>query len=467
MISQEHENHKPKTDRAGESFQEVFCSNEPRAVQVYKPHKSYKRLFTPLVMLWCLIFQRLNADHTCDAVVAKLRSGNFDHLEHQPGKAPLSQRCLSEINAGYCQARKRLPFEVIEEAIRSTNEWLQQMTVSFLEGIDRPVYLLDGSTVLLRPTPELERAYGRHKTVKKTSYWVVLRIVILCCLRTGGIASMKEGRLNKSELELGKACLLGQSAEGIYIADRGFGVFSIVQAVRHAGGDTIVRLSRMRAKKLFRYQLYPGVDLAVEWSHSPKDHVDLDMSLDPISGRLIYIRIERPGFRSQDLYLFTTLLDRNAFPKTDLIKLYGLRWQVELGLRHEKRTLDLYLLEGKSVEIIRKELAAGLLAYNLLRIFMVLASQQAACSPIELSVNQCLRRVSDFLFDEFPIPSHRHEAFTYLILRLSMCRLLIRIQSRIEPRWIRPRDKSFSEFWEDRNAARIRYLQRLLENAVC
>lgn len=32
----------------------------------------YKRLFTPLIVVWGFIYQRLNNDHTCDAVLSHL-----------------------------------------------------------------------------------------------------------------------------------------------------------------------------------------------------------------------------------------------------------------------------------------------------------------------------------------------------------------------------------------------------------
>ena len=35
----------------------------------------YDRLFTPAVTLWCMIFQRLNHDHTLQAAVSDLHSG--------------------------------------------------------------------------------------------------------------------------------------------------------------------------------------------------------------------------------------------------------------------------------------------------------------------------------------------------------------------------------------------------------
>jgi len=51
------------------------------------------------------------------------------------------------------------------------------------------------------------------------------------------------------------------------------------------------------------------------------------------------------------------------------MRLYGQRWEVELDLRHLKTTLDMDIY-GKTPEIVRKEIYAHLLAYNLLRTVM-------------------------------------------------------------------------------------------------
>ncbi len=35
----------------------------------------YQRLFTPLVVVWGFIYQRMEADHTCDAALSYISSG--------------------------------------------------------------------------------------------------------------------------------------------------------------------------------------------------------------------------------------------------------------------------------------------------------------------------------------------------------------------------------------------------------
>jgi len=466
MISDTPRNHN-NLDKAESSFQNIFAANPNTDIQPYKPHKTYHRIFTPLILVWCMIFQRLNHDHTCDAVVDKLRAGGFDQLDKDPCKAELSQRIRSESTAAYCKARKRTPIQFIEHILDYSVQSVQSIPVKALEWLDRKVYLLDGSTLLLRPTAELVRHYGQHTTVKKVPYWVVMRIVCMFCLQNGVVTRIKEGALNTSEQKLAENCMSVLSPGDICVGDRGFGMFRLVQSVRHYQGDALFRLSRLRALKLFKEQLYPGYDIAVVWAPSNKDTLNSGMSVDPIPGRLIYVRLDRPGFRSQDLYLFTTLLDRDTYTRERLIQLYGLRWHVELNLRYIKRTLDLYLLESKSVDIVRKELLAGMIAYNLVRMFILLSANQNGCPALALSFSMSLRRVFNFVFKDWSRASDLKSCFEKLLHRISKCKLPSRAKPRVEPRWVRPRDKTFQEFWIPRPQARLQYILRRLSLIVC
>ena len=78
----------------------------------------YWRLLTPLVLVWCFIYQRLSsrgdipaspsADHTCDEVVSHLLSGGADDLSEKKRK-PLSRQLQSESTSSYVQdARKEV-----------------------------------------------------------------------------------------------------------------------------------------------------------------------------------------------------------------------------------------------------------------------------------------------------------------------------------------------------------------------
>lgn len=86
--------------------------------------------------------------------------------------------------------------------------------------------------------------------------------------------------------------------------------------------------------------------------------------------REIYFYILIPGFRTKQVSLITTLLDTKTYSTLDIVRLYDERWDVELDLKHLKTTLGMDILRGKTPDIVRKEIWAFLLAYNLLRTLM-------------------------------------------------------------------------------------------------
>ncbi len=43
----------------------------------------YWRVLTPLIILWGLIYQRLNSDRTCDAVISHIHTGAVDNLDKE------------------------------------------------------------------------------------------------------------------------------------------------------------------------------------------------------------------------------------------------------------------------------------------------------------------------------------------------------------------------------------------------
>ena len=60
--------------------------------------------------------------------------------------------------------------------------------------------------------------------------------------------------------------------------------------------------------------------------------------------------------------------------------------EVELDLKHLKTTLGMDILRGKTPEMVRKEIYAHLLAYNLLRTLMWEAGTIYQVDPLRLSI---------------------------------------------------------------------------------
>jgi hypothetical protein len=448
------------------TFQELLPAKVIRELIRDSGKRFYVRIFAPLVLLWCLLYQRLHSDHTCDAVVSYVKSGEIDHLDGRLHQEPLSVRLKSESTASFCKGRKRLPLSVLEGALRFTAQAVQQGMGEAGLWHGHPVALLDGSTYLLRPEPELVEHYGRHSNGQGETYWVVPRVVGGFCLCTGALLGIAEGPQTTSEQQLAKEVIAWLPPGCVCVGDGNFGVFSVVQAIRHDDAWALVRMSKQRARKLAGRKLCPGTDIAVRWAPSPYDQLDATMSADPVPGRLIYVHLERNGFRPVDLYLFTTLQDAEQYPLQALLELYGQRWHVELDLRYVKDTLKLDLLPGKSVDVTRKELLAGLVAYNLIRGFMAQAAQRANRSPLTLSFTKCWRRVQEFLLKKRPHAKDIPTMIDRLLNRLAKCKLPKRKRFRIEPRAIRRRPRPYPVLKGSREEARKRLREQLQQPAA-
>ncbi len=167
--------------------------------------------------------------------------------------------------------------------------------------------------------------------------------------------------------------------------------------------DAVFRLSQTRKHEIERGRRNPLNSYeSIEVWHRPKTCLK-GLSLEefaqipkPFTIRVIKYYIPSPGFRTSSVILATTLLDSKVYPTTEIMRLYGQRWQVELNLRHLKTTLDMDILRGKTPEIVRKEIYAHLLAYNLLRTVMWSAGTTHNVDPLCLSL-QGTRQ----LFDNF------------------------------------------------------------------
>ena len=71
--------------------------------------------------------------------------------------------------------------------------------------------------------------------------------------------------------------------------------------------------------------------------------------------------------------VLTSMVDPMRFVGADIVDLYGHRWEIELGYREMKHSLQQHrlTLRSKKAAGIRQELWGVLLAYNLLRSQMV------------------------------------------------------------------------------------------------
>jgi len=107
--------------------------------------------------------------------------------------------------------------------------------------------------------------------------------------------------------------------------------------------------------------------------------------------RELRYRVARPGFRVREVTLVTTLLDAEAYTKTDLAEAYGLRWTIETCFAHLKTSMKMDVLRCQTVRGVMKELTMFLLVYNMVRMVMLEAAQRQKVTVDRISFVDALR----------------------------------------------------------------------------
>lgn len=108
-------------------------------------------VYTTLVTLWMMILQRLGGGQSLTATVKEVLAHNRALL---PDNKRLREDTLSETSGAYADARTRLKPETVEFFANRVCNSLINSSLPWFEG--RRAFLLDGTTITLPPTPELQ-----------------------------------------------------------------------------------------------------------------------------------------------------------------------------------------------------------------------------------------------------------------------------------------------------------------------
>ena len=344
-------------------------------------------VYSPLVVLWLLVAQRLHGGASLGTAVFELLRGLPAAFWPQPckrirdwrqrGKAPSSH------TGAYNQARQALPLSMVQ---KSCDHIFQQLVEQF-QGPESPAsraFLLDGSSMRAAHTPELCKAYPPGSNQHGESHWPVLRVVVAHDLHTGLAMRPEWGPMHGAEAVSEQALLEGSMDRlpdgSTVIGDANFGVFSVAYAAGKRGHPVLLRLTTERAKRLAGGNLRDGTDRAVAWKPSVADrksHPELPSDA-CVKGRLLVRQVQPSnGGAAFLLALFTTL----SSSMEDVFELYGQRWSIETDIRTLKSCLCLDQLTCSTPDMVAKEIDMGIVAYNLVRALIGLASAQSGIPP--------------------------------------------------------------------------------------
>ena len=411
-------------DEAGASF----AQNEPAAV------------YTPAVALWAFLSQMLfeKKDRSCLAAVARVVA-----LMAALGRKPCSAN-----TGAYCRARAKIPTVVIRRLACDVAEQAERRVPDEWLWCGRRVELLDGFTVSGPDTTENQEEYPQPSTQAEGLGFPLMRCVIRLSLATGMAMDLEIGPY--SGKETGETALLREMLERlvrgtILVADRYYCSYFLIALLMELGIDFVVRLHQRRTADFRRGdRLGPG-DHVVEWTRpaQPDWMDDETYARMPVSIKVreVEVRVPQRGFRDSKFVVVTSLLNSQIYPADEIAALYRKRWLAELDIRTIKSTMGFDILRGQTPEMLRKELWAALLAYNLIRQTMLAAAHRAELPPRSLSFAHAAQKVAAS-YVMIPVISAKRQMDVIDAAIDSLRRPLVgKRPDRVEPRAVKRRPK--------------------------
>lgn len=352
--------------------------------------------FSAWIVMWLMIFQRLDPKGTLSVAIRELVTGPVRAFVGRPKGA--SAEPLSANTSAYSQARAKLPLEVAEKVSDWIFESLHQQAKT-LPGLDRPMFLLDGSSILLAHSKASADAWPPARNQHGNSHWPVLRVLVAHDVISGLAIrpcwGPMYGPAAVSEQELTKRIMDRLPTEAIVLGDRNFGVFSMAWHSSTKKHPCLFRLTERRAAKLAGgVAPSAGTDKSIHWVPSREDlrNNPAIPATAYVEGRLLAFKVQDENGKRQKLYFFTTVV----VPADGILGLYGYRWNIETDLRSLKREVRMHMLDVKTPAMAERELVLGVAAYNLTRAAMNEAGAALNLNPRQFSFSQAQDTLNAF-----------------------------------------------------------------------
>lgn len=244
------------------------------------------------------------------------------------------------------------------------------------------------------------------------------------------------------------------NAGDIMIADRYYASFFAVATLIKMKVDVVIPQHAARGCDFRRGKRVGKGDQHMDWKRPARPGW---MSREEYAGypknitvRETKILSQRPGFRTKTMVIVSTFVDEKDVTPNDLSELYSFRWFVELNLRSVKTVMRMDILRGKTPQMIRKEIWAHILAYNLVRKVMLQAAVLYQRNPRQLSFKLALQMMSAFRQAGI-LCEKNHEMYSEF-LRAIATKKTGRQKRPGQPRMVKRRPKAFLRMQKPRAA---------------
>lgn len=414
----------------------------------------YASLYNPVTVVWLFLSQVIHANPTLAVVVE-----NFLAWRLGQGLSPCSVD-----TGGYARARLRLPEALLALLTRRTGHNADQAAPDEWRWLGRVVKIFDGSTVSMPDTAENQAAYPQSRSQTPGVGFPIARIGVLFSLTVGAVLDVGFRRWAgkfQSELAMLRDMFSLLMPGDILLTDRYLCSYMEIAVLQGQGVDFVGFMHAQRKVDFRRGQQLGPCDHLVHWTKprrpdwmSAKQYAALPETM-PI--REFRQRIVRKGYRTRLVVIATTLLDAARYSADDIAELYRMRWDAEINLRSLKTMMQMDVLRGKTPAMVRKEIWAHTLAYNLIRTVIAQAAQTHGKHPRKLSFTRAMRMLEAFRPTLAHAKSEHLPALYQHLLKAIATRKIGNRPNRLEPRQRKRRPKPYKLMTKPRNESRRQY----------
>jgi Transposase DDE domain len=270
-------------------------------------------------------------------------------------------------DSSWADRRARLPWEIFAELMRRVlrPKATRRQRDAFWRGWR--LVALDGTQFSLINTPQITATIEKAHSRRGRAAFAKITTVVLLELGLHNPLAAAIGRHGESEWALAQRLLAQLPKRALLLGDRMYGVAAFViharAACQRVGSHFLLRATRSTKPRVIK-RLPDGtrlVQLAVRARNN------LSRIVEWLEVREIRVRVGRPGMRTHEVRLWTSLVDVRTAPAIELAQLYAQRWEHELYFREVKRHVrKTDLLQSHTVETAAQEIAALVIVSALL-----------------------------------------------------------------------------------------------------
>lgn len=269
--------------------------------------------------------------------------------------------------SAFLQARQKLGDKSIERLFHETAaRWHQQADHPGWAGLQ--LLAVDGVMWRAPDTPDNAAAFAKPQTRQGETAYPQVRMLCQMELTSHLLTQATMESCAVSEMVQAEQLIERTPDHSLTLFDKGFYSLGLLHAWQSAGCE---RHWLLPLKKGSRYEVVRKLgrqDALVRLVTSPQARKKWPQLPETMEARLLTRTLN-----GKERQVLTSMVDPMRFPGADIVELYQHRWEIELGYREMKHSLQQHrlTLRSKKATGIRQELWGLLLAYNLLRSQMV------------------------------------------------------------------------------------------------